>query len=78
MFQKMLEKDMKDIVNSMAVPKEYLKYNVRAELEKSTQYIMYNTNVKWDPTYWPMVMEKLKNKIAKLTAITWLEVNDDR
>ena len=81
MFQKMLENDMKDITNAMAIPKEYFKYNGNKEFEKELTYRYINNNIIFDPIaceiYWEGVRNNLKNKIANSNATTFIEVNDE-
>ena len=79
-FQKMFEDD---VIRSMSVPQEYLKYNEKKELPE-VEYLEYQyltcKNIIFDPIaveiYWRGVRDKLKTKIANSNATTFLEVND--
>jgi hypothetical protein len=68
------------IMRSMAVPKEYLKYNGEKEFPDEYLYITKN-NIIFDPIaieiYWQMVRNNLKKKIANSNATTFLEVSDE-
>jgi hypothetical protein len=69
----------KDIMNSMGVPQEYLKYNGKKELHD--EYLYLSTNIIFDPIayeiLWDGVRNRLKTKIANSNATTFLEVNDE-